>query len=147
LSDREAFPKELINELYRLRWSVEECYKRIKQVAQLEYFSGKTPIAIEQDFYSRIIMLNLSSMIETQELQPQLDKTEGSEHRKQVNRTQVMLKLKEFAFDIFWTTNGESALSKMLLLLHQCHDIIRPDRHFKRNKGYRYKRKPLNYKA
>lgn len=147
LSDTEAFPKELMNELYRLRWSVEECYKRIKQVAQLEYFSGKTPIAIEQDFYSRIIMLNLSAMIETQELQPKLDKPDKSGHRKQTNRTQVMLKLKEFAFDIFWTNNDGSALYKMLQLLHQCFDIVRPERQFKRNKGYRYKRKPLNYKA
>jgi hypothetical protein len=110
-------------------------------------FSGKTPIAIEQDFYSRIIMLNLSSMIETEELQPQLDKTDGSGHRKQVNRTQVMLKLKEFAFDIFWTSNDGSALSKMLQLLHRCHDIIRPDRHYKRYERFGYKRKPLYYKA
>jgi hypothetical protein len=147
LSDTEAFSKELINDLYRLRWSVEECYKRIKQVAQIEYFSGKTPIAIEQDFYSRIIMLNLSSMIETQEIQPHLDEIDRNGHAKQANRTQIMLKLKEFMFDIFWTKNSKSALSKMLMLLHQCHDIIRPDRHFKRKKGFRYKRIPFNYKA
>jgi hypothetical protein len=92
-------------------------------------------------------MLNPSSMIATQELQLKLDKPDKSGHRKQTNRTQVMLKLKEFAFDIFWTSNGELALKKMLQPLHQCHNIIRPDRHHKRNKGYRYKRKPLNYKA
>lgn len=45
LSDREKFPIELLQELYRMRWTIEECYKRIKLVAQLEYFSGKTPIA------------------------------------------------------------------------------------------------------
>lgn len=147
LTDKEAFPLELLNELYRLRWTIEECYKRIKLVAQLEYFSGKTPIAIEQDFYSRIIMLNISAMIETQELEPQLDQVKTTVHRKQTNRTQVMLKLKEFAFELLWSINPEVALRKMLLLLYQCYEIVRPDRHFTRNRGFRFKRKMLKYKA
>lgn len=147
LSDKEKFPKELFEELYRLRWTVEECYKRVKQVAQLEFFSGKTPIAIEQDFFSRIIMLNISAMIETQELQPELDNKKQVKYTKQVNRTQVMLKLKEFAYDLFWNQDNTDALHKMLQLLYQCYDIVRPDRKFKRNKGYKYKRKPLQYKA
>ena len=147
LTDKEAFPLELLNELYRLRWTIEECYKRIKLVAQLEYFSGKTPIAIEQDFYSRIIMLNISAMIETQELEPQLDQVKTSVHRKQANRTQVMLKLKEFAFELMWSTNPEIALRKMLLLLYQCYEIVRPDSHFTRNRAFRFKRKMLKYKA
>lgn len=147
LSDKEAFPKELINEIYRLRWGVEEFYKRIKNVAQVEFFSGKTPLSIEQDFFSRIIMLNISAMIETQELQPAIDDAYISGHSRQANRTQIMLKLKEFAYDLFWNSEHDNALNKMLTLLYQCHSIIRTNRHFKRNRGFRYKRKPLNYKA
>jgi hypothetical protein len=130
-----------------MRWTIEECYKRIKQVAQLEFFSGKTPIAIQQDFYSRIIMLNLSSMIETQELQPQIDISSPSKYKKQVNRTQVMLKLKEFSYDLFWKENPEIELQKMLVLLYKCKDDVKPNRSFKRKKSFKYKRKPLQYKA
>jgi hypothetical protein len=147
LSDREKFPIELLQELYKMRWTIEECYKRIKQVAQLEFFSGKTPIAIQQDFYSRIIMLNLSSMIETQELQPQIDISSPSKYKKQVNRTQVMLKLKEFSYDLFWKENPEIELQKMLVLLYKCKDDVKPNRSFKRKKSFKYKRKPLQYKA
>ena len=86
-------------------------------------------------------------MIETQELQPQLDISPPCKYEKQVNRTQVVLKLKEFSYDLFWKENPEIALQKMLILLYKCNDDIKPNRSFKRNKSFKYKRKPLQYKA
>jgi IS4 transposase len=38
----DGFSIDDLKELYAMRWQVEECYKRIKQVTQMEYFSGKT---------------------------------------------------------------------------------------------------------
>lgn len=150
LEDTETYPASIFKELYHMRWGVEECYKRIKQVSQLEFFSGKTVHAIEQDFHARIVLLNIASMIETQELQPQLDVAltpQSRKHKIQVNRMQVNAKLKDFLWDILYTTNSTMAIQKMLKLLRNAYDIVRENRHFQRNKSFKHKRKPLNYKA
>lgn len=57
-----------------MRWQVEECYKRIKQITHMEYFSGRTPESVEQDFHARIIMLNIAALIETQELSQRIER-------------------------------------------------------------------------
>lgn len=149
LTDTEQYTLAVLKELYHLRWSIEECYKRLKQVAQIEYFSGRTVQAIEQDFYARIVMLNMMAMMETQSLQPELQKarTNKQKHAMQINRVQTMAKLKDSFLEIAYGNNIKLTIEKMLKVAVKCYDIIRPERHFKRNKCYRYKRKPLMYKA
>ena len=152
LNDRNKFTIQSLNELYKMRWSIEECYKKLKQVGQVEYFSGRTVEAIKQDFYSRIVMLNIASMIETQCVQPIIETTERKrknkpKHPKQANRTQIWAKIKDFMYDIFFSENRKEAINKMLHFMYTCYDIVRPNRSFERNKGYKTKRKPLTYKA
>jgi hypothetical protein len=131
-----------------MRWSVEECYKKLKQISQIEYFSGRTVHAIKQDFYARIILLNMASMIETQSLAPSLESKTGSrKYRLQINKTQLMAKVKDFILDIFYSPNRKVFIEKMIQLAMECYDIVRPDRHFKRTRGFRYHRKPLMYKG
>ncbi len=145
LADRETYPMTVLKELYHMRWGVEECYKRIKQVAQVEYFSGRTVHAIQQDFYARIILLNMSAIIAGQEI-ARMKSTKGK-YALQVNRTQVVIKVKDFLLDMFYFKNIRNSVLKIFELLENCVDIVRPNRHFQRNKGYKKKRKPLMYKA
>lgn len=152
LSDRNLFTLTSLKDLYKMRWSVEECYKRLKQIGQIEYFSGRTVVAIKQDFYARIVMLNISSMIETQCVQPILNIKEKLKKRKikyqlQANKTQIWAKIKDFMYEIFWSLKPQLSILKMLQFMYECYDIVRPNRNFNRNKGYRYKRKALMYKA
>lgn len=147
LQEEDGFTLKDLNYIYKLRWSVEEFYKRLKNVTHLEYFSGKTPISIEQDFYCRTIMLNLSAMIETQEVQPKLEKKKEAKHKQKANTTQITLKLKAFFYDIFYGDNLKQTLEKMGDLLNNCYDIIRNNRSFKRKTGFKQRSKPLNYKA
>lgn len=152
LSDRSLFTIPSLKELYKMRWSVEECYKRLKQIGQIEYFSGRTVVAIKQDFFARIVMLNMSAMIETQCVQPNLNikeklKNRNRKYQLQANKTQIWAKIKDFMYEIFWTINRKHSIHKMLQLMLECYDIVRPNRSFNRNIGYRYKRKPLMYKA
>lgn len=102
-SDRNLFSLDILKKLYHLRWSVEECYKRIKQIGQIEFFSGYTVKGIEQDFHARIVLLNLAAMIETQQLQLRLDEIKNKrdcKHELQVSRTQLNAKLKDFLYAI-----------------------------------------------
>ncbi len=148
LTDVEKFTKEIMKELYNLRWGIEGCYKRLKQVVHMEYFSGRTVHAVEQDFHARTIMLNMASMIE-----PQVNKInkglkpQKTKHSKKATYCQIVMKLKDFWVGLFYENNFQRLFNKMLGFLKSSFDIERKGRSFKRNKSFRYKRKPLNYKA
>lgn len=146
LCNRDIYPVQAIKELYHMRWGVEECYKRIKQVAQMEYFSGRTVHAIQQDFYARIILLNISAMI-TVQIEKAGQKDKGHKHAVQINKTQVVTKVKDFLIDIFYRNDIACSIQKILKLLKNCTDIVRPNRSFKRMKVYKEKRKPLMYRG
>jgi hypothetical protein len=147
LSDRQTYPLSSLKELYHMRWQTEECYKRLKQVVQIEYFSGRTVHAIKQDFHARILLLNSASMIETQSRIAETEKQKPLKHPRQLNKTQVITKLKDFLIELFYHQDISSQLEKMLTQLKDGFDIIRPNRSFKRIKGYQYKRKALMYKG
>lgn len=138
-----------LKELYAMRWHVEECYKRIKQISQMEYFSGKTIESIEQDFFARILMLNISAMIETQALQPGIDKILAKKaviHMQQPNRTQIYASLKERLYLLMLLEKSET-LNFMLKTLMICRDIVRNERSFERIIARKPHKKALNYKA
>jgi hypothetical protein len=65
-----VFDKRLVkssfDELYRLRWGVEEEYKRLKCRDHVEDFSGTKIETMRQDFHSAIVRLNLSSLLSRQ---------------------------------------------------------------------------------
>lgn len=50
-------------ELYHLRWGVEEEFKRLKCRVEVEQFSGKLTEFVLQDFYADVLRLNISTLI------------------------------------------------------------------------------------
>jgi len=54
----EEYPYEDFKELYHYRWKEEEGYKVFKARAEIECFTGKTALAVEQDFYARIFAMS-----------------------------------------------------------------------------------------
>jgi hypothetical protein len=147
--DRSSFDLESLKELYHLRWGVEEGYKMLKQVSQVEYFTGKTVQAIRQDFHARIFMVNMASMVASQGLHEQKEKKEArSIHRLKPNKTQVLAKTKDFLIDIFYAAKPRTLLIQMIKLLENCFDIIRPGRSFPRpNTTTRRHHKHINSKG
>lgn len=146
LCDREIYTVEVLKELYHMRWGVEECYKRIKQISQIEFFSGRTVHAIEQDFFARIILLNIAAMIQGL-ITPNIEKTKSRKYPVQINKTQVVTKVKDFLIDLFYLGDIQRSVSKILKLLENCFDIVRSGRSFKRLNAYKEKRKPLKYRG
>lgn len=154
----DEFSNEELKHLYAMRWQVEECYKRIKTVAQVEFFSGKTALAVEQDFFARLVMMNITALTETQSVQPRIDKKQKSKKnqkelkmnkittKQQANRTQIYAAIKEQFYHLLWDDSMKT-LDKILHWLTCCKDIVRPDRNFKRNIKRKFHKKPLNYKA
>lgn len=63
LVDQEQFSYTDIFTLYGMRWNIEESYKLYKNIAEIENFSGKSQVAIEQDFYATIFSCNISALL------------------------------------------------------------------------------------
>jgi hypothetical protein len=73
LTDLEQVNADEFKDLYHLRWGIEENYKRLKQWVEIENFSGKSTLSVEQDFYAKIVAANLSALLAI-EAQQKVDK-------------------------------------------------------------------------
>ncbi len=94
LLDDKTYPSTLFKSLYHLRWGIEENYKRLKQWLEIENFSGKSALSVEQDFYAKIVASNLVALL-TIEAQSQADKrTQHRQHHYQINAAQALSKMK-----------------------------------------------------
>ena len=61
LTDMEKYPYEDFCELYHYRLNEEEAYKLFKCRVEVEDFSGKTAVAVKQDFYAKIFLMTLAA--------------------------------------------------------------------------------------
>lgn len=57
--DEQAISVADTKELYGLRWSTEDEFKTYKNKVCVENFSGKSELAVRQDFYAKILIMNL----------------------------------------------------------------------------------------
>jgi hypothetical protein len=61
--DTERLPNRAFGALYHKRWNVGEGIKRQKRRAEIENFSGRSPLVIAQDVHAKILALNLAAMV------------------------------------------------------------------------------------
>ena len=94
LYDEQAFPAKCFKHLYHLRWGIEENYKRLKQWLEVENFSGKTALAVQQDFYAKILATNLTQFLCTQAQKIVRQNTKKTKLDYQVNFAQGVSKAK-----------------------------------------------------
>lgn len=129
LTDRDNYTIEDLKALYHLKWGIEESYKTFKKVLHIEHFTGESVIAVQQDFYAKVFMLNLASMIRTQGINPT---TKKKKHYSKANKTQVLAKVKDFLIDILYSTKPSELIHQMLAILKKRLELVRPKRSFKR---------------
>ena len=53
-------PYEDFKELYHQRWSIETEFDRLKNIHEIENFSGRKEICIKQDIYAKILTYNMT---------------------------------------------------------------------------------------
>lgn len=143
LSDRQQFSIQDLKDLYHMRWGVEESYKSFKKTLHIEYFSGKSAHSIKQDFYARVFMLNMATMVRTQGIDPN-NETTNNKHLRKGNKTQVLAKMKDFLIDIFFSKKIRLLVKQMIKILQSRLELIRPNRSFKRNTSTTRRRTKIN---
>lgn len=63
LCDPVAYPAAAFYQVYGWRWRQETYYDRVKNIFDLERFSGRSPHTVEQDFYGVLFLATLESTL------------------------------------------------------------------------------------
>ena len=146
------FTKEDFLDIYHMRWGIETKYNDLKNKLRIEDFSGTTPLAIRQDFYATMLLLNMAAMI-ISENESEIDRMHNSGENKyqyKMNVNSVISSLKTDVIKMVMyagTRKSGKILKKILKNLTQAVVPVRPGRHFPRTLAHRGNKFPLNQRA
>lgn len=148
LTDTDNYPYEVFSDLYQLRWQVEESYKTMKSRLEIENFSGKSCLAIAQDFYAKIFSCNLTSILvcATDEMVKRVSKRRGRKYKP--NFTQALNRMKNSIVLLFCREMEivEGYLDELTGLFAANLEVVRADRHYERNFRKSKRIYPMPYK-
>jgi len=130
LLDSHKFDYECFKELYHLRWPVEEDYKFLKQRVELGNFSGYTKEAIYQDFYAKIFVANLTSILAYNASVEVEKKKTKSKHKYKINWTNAIQNIEKSGYLLFIRSNVLNILVQLHNLFQINPNAVRPERTF-----------------
>jgi Transposase DDE domain len=119
LLDGRAYPHAELQRLYALRWGVEPYYDRVKNIFEIERFSGRSVLSIEQDFYGVIFLATFESVL-TKEAEAELAQesaTKQCHYAARVNRTMSYLALVDHTVALL--LDPQVTLEGTIATLHQ----------------------------
>lgn len=137
LDEKEFSPLVLFN-LYNRRWDTEENYKFFKAIAQVENFSGKSKLAVEQDFYATALMCNIANYLAQEALDDMREVLESKKlkYPYTFNKTISLGILKdELIYVIFLKQDLEGFCDKVKSLMAKNLVAIRKNRSYPRHKS------------
>ena len=145
VTNKEVLPYECFAELYHYRWNVEEAYKLLKCRLTLEAFSGKTAIAVKQEFFAKVFTMTLTAVLAFPVDERLKAESSTRKHPHKVNRTNALAMVQEIAIPVFVHKIIRPALDAFDKILKATTELVRTKRKFVRKK---LKKKPpsINYK-
>lgn len=119
LMDKEQWKREEIKWVYGKRWAVETYFDRIKNVFEVERFSGQSVLSIEQDFYGVIFLASLQSILSKQAQQELKEHSHNNstKHTQQVNQSVGYSAMLDYIVELFMDT--KKGVEQTLEELHQ----------------------------
>ena len=127
--------------LYKERWEIETNYNTMKNVLELENYTGETDIAVKQDFYATILLINISTIL-VEEAQEEIEKKKiKTKYKYKVNINVAVGIFKKELIDILLEEDEEKARKRYNKLIKKISKYIQPIRD-----GRKYNR-PLNHVA
>lgn len=147
LTDTDKYPYECFQDLYHLRWSEEEGYKLLKARAQMECFTGKTALAVKQDFFARIFAMSYCAILAfpVEEKVRKEYNEDKNKHAQKINRTEALSMFMDISIGLLIKRKAKEALSAFDGIVASTREIIRPDRRFERKERPK-KLHYMNYK-
>ena len=135
LLDQKAHPIEEFKELYHYRWAHEETYKIFKCRMEIEQFSGKTALAIKQDFYAKVFVMTMCAIMAypiEEKVKAEYKKDQNRKHEQKLNRTSAIAFTQELIFAAIIKKQFQTAIQAFDSVLEKTREVIRPGRSFER---------------
>lgn len=126
--------------LYPLRWKAESAIDSLKNLFQIEIFSGRRPEVIRQDFYARLIAHNIfylclhaaTLMCLKQESEENIKVTRKHKYAYRLNANASLHRFKEVFPRVCYMVDTDSLLLNLIKFMTKFFEPIRPNRHLKR---------------
>lgn len=137
LIDSEKYKYTEFDKLYHYRWSEEEAYKLLKSRIELENFSGKTAVAVKQDFHAKVFLMTLCAAYAHPIEEKVVEEYKADQNRKfdqKINRTNAVSMTQDILIAVFIRKQFDKALNAFDKIVAQTREIIRPGRSNPRNK-------------
>lgn len=150
LTDWQVEP-DFFGRIYQLRWGVESQYHFLKAALELENFSGKTVLAVQQDFYANVFTSSLTAMLSLP-VHEQIERlTVHCKHTYQLNWTETFALVRPRLGRLLVNAMDRSldCLADILaqLITSPYRIASRPGRKFPRKKKIKPVRFPMNQKS
>lgn len=144
LLDAQAVPGVALKTLYGWRWGIETYYDRVKNIFEVERFSGRKVRSIEQDFFGVIFLTTLERVL-SKAADAELAQESATAQRKhvaQVNHAVSYLALVDHAVALLLDPPGtvEETLATLHFLFKTNPTLRRPGRRFPRHRRSGYRR-------
>lgn len=146
LLDQTQFPLSVFKELYHHRWPVEENYKVMKYRIEVENWSGKSKLAIYQDFHAKVFTMNLTAILAHPAQTVVKQQSQSKKYVYQVNFTHLLSKMKNTVVFLFQQPAISTILDHLWLVMTRIIEPIRPGRKYPRKKAIKPKRFAMTYK-
>lgn len=138
LCDRRQYPRKEFYTVYGWRWSDETYYDRIKNIFEVERFSGTTEQIIRQDFFGVIFLSTLESVLtkSAQAVLSERDQARETETQAKVNRAVSYVALVDEAIGLLLDeqVHPEDALDRLRQLFQKNPTRNRAGRKYERLK-------------
>ena len=140
LLDESRYPTEEFSQVYHWRWNHETFYGVIKGRLDLENFSGQTPEAVRQDFYSTLLLCNLETVLTEPTTTALEQESLGHSPPKQINHAVAFHALKDQLLALLYSDRPvEEIFQKLQRLFRGSPVSVRPNRKVPRRKPSLYR--------
>lgn len=142
----EDYPPDLLSELYRLRWGVEEGFKRLKSPLELENFSGRSVESVLQDIHAKVFLANMTVITVLPVRETVAKQTVNRKLAYDVNWTTAISKVRGAGVFLFLGQGLVQLVQQLQDAVAECLSPVRPGRSSPRDMKRKRKRFPPNRK-
>lgn len=132
LYDMEAYLLNDIKELYRLRWGIEEGFKKLKPKMKLEQFGSRKPEGIFQEFEAHLFMMNMVALMGNAAQEIVKKKCNKRALCYKYNWQNAFRFVRNKIIELLNKANAHQSINKLIRLISTSVIAIKPDRYFPR---------------
>ena len=133
LYDLDTYSLADLKELYRLRWSVEEGFKKLKPKMKLEYFGSRKPEGIFQEFEAHLFMMNLVAIMGNEAQEEVEKKCSKRKLKYKYNWQNAYRFVRNKLVDLLRLFDIDQLIEQLIELMASSTTALKPDRNFPRS--------------